>query len=164
MRRTAAISRGKRCDPLFPSLSQAAYRRASAKMDMAHRRPISSDTAALSVPQSRAGRGRAARSQLTKRKQQVMRQTPVQPGKSRAIGQHAWQERRAHARLRPHAQPGGAHYAGESCSARKQQTNPARFARIRFHKVPARPNSLPYVTPTSAGMRGGRSVGSCHGG
>src|ERR1700723_1135584 len=40
-------------------------------------------------------------------------------------------------------QPEGAHPAGESCSAKKQQTNPPRATRIRFNTIPDLPDSLP---------------------
>jgi hypothetical protein len=46
---------------------------------------------------------------------------------------------------RTRRQPEGAHHIGESRSARKQQTNPARTTRIRFHKVSAFPDS--FLTP-----------------
>src|ERR1700733_3307581 len=51
-------------------------------------------------------------------------------------------------------QSDGAHRAAESRSARKQQTNPARTTRIRFHKVSALPDSFltPRRSPQNEGM------------
>src|ERR1700734_2866670 len=51
-------------------------------------------------------------------------------------------------------QSDGAHRAAESRSASKQQTNPARTTRIRFHKVSALPDSFltPRRSPQNEGM------------
>jgi hypothetical protein len=54
-------------------------------------------------------------------------------------------------------QPEGAHHAGESGSARKQQKNPPRTARIRFHKVSAFPES--FLTPRRSPRNEGRTEG-----
>jgi hypothetical protein len=52
-------------------------------------------------------------------------------------------------------QPEAAHHAGESRSARKQQTNPARTTRIRFQKVSPHPDS--FLTPRRSPQNEGRT-------
>jgi hypothetical protein len=52
-------------------------------------------------------------------------------------------------------QPEGAHHAGESRSASKQQTNLARPTRIRFRKISAFPDS--FLTPRRIQRNEGRT-------